>query len=86
MPDPLRVVPAPIGLTRDPISATLDKALAETLAKPFAGRGRLEATVATSGLRVEAAQKLGRSWIGGGWVGLARGAGREAGVRVGGSW
>lgn len=74
------------GLSREPISPTLDKALRETLAKPITGRGRLDLTVATSGLQLDAAQKLGKGWVVGGWVGLARGAGREAGVRLSGAW
>lgn len=74
------------GLSRAPISASLDKALADTLAKPIERHGRIELTAATSGIRVEAAQRLGTSWVVGGWFGLAKGAGREGGVRLGGSW
>jgi len=81
-------VPAVTVSSSAPITASLDKALADTLEKlpPSTGRGFAEATVTTTGARVEVGHRLSSSWAVSGWAGLAWGQSAEAGVRVRGSW
>ena len=71
-----------------PISASMDKALADVMAKlpPSSGRGFVAVTGATTGLRAEVGHRFASSWAVAGWAGLAKGHGVEAGFTLEGRW
>jgi hypothetical protein len=82
MPSPLESLPQ--VTSAQPIRSSMDRALAETLAKlpPSSGRGFVEATITNTGIRAEGAARIGKGLDAGGWVGRAHGSTWEYGARA----